>query len=191
MRALMTGLVAALAVGTVMAQGAPQGGPAPAPAVPTVVKVGDMAPDFSLQGTDGKTHKLSEYRGKTNVVIAWFPKAFTQGCTIECKSLAENGHLIKKYDVSYFMASVDPLDGEQGNKAFAETHKADFPLLSDPTKETATAYGVLSDRGFANRWTFYIGKDGRISAIEKTVKPATSAEDMAAKLGDLHVDARK
>lgn len=161
------------------------------PATAADLKVGDPAPDFKLQATDGKTYTLSSFKGKQAVVLAWFPKAFTQGCTIECKSLAENGHLIKKYDVSYFMASVDPLDGEQGNKAFAEAHKADFPLLSDPTKATATAYGVLSERGFANRWTFYIGKDGRISAIEKTVKPATSAEDMAAKLGDLHVDARK
>jgi peroxiredoxin Q/BCP len=161
------------------------------PATAADLKVGDPAPDFTLQATDGKTYKLSSFKGKQAVVLAWFPKAFTQGCTIECKSLAENGHLIKKYDVSYFMASVDPLEGDQGNKAFAEAHKADFPLLSDPTKATATAYGVLSERGFANRWTFYIGKDGRISAIEKTVKPATSAEDMAAKLGDLHVDARK
>ena len=85
------------------------------------------------------------------------------------------------------MASVDPLDGAQGNKAFAETHKADFPLLSDPSKETAKAYGVLTERGFANRWTFYIGKDGRIQAIDKDVtsRLATSAEDMAAKLGEL------
>jgi peroxiredoxin Q/BCP len=166
-------------------------GLAAVPATAADLKVGDPAPDFTLQATDGKTYTLSSFKGKQAVVLAWFPKAFTQGCTIECKSLAENGHLIKKYDVSYFMASVDPLDGEQGNKAFAEAHKADFPLLSDPTKATATAYGVLSERGFANRWTFYIGKDGRISAIEKTVKPATSAEDMAAKLGDLHVDARK
>jgi thioredoxin-dependent peroxiredoxin len=155
------------------------------------LKVGDPAPDFTLKATDGKTYKLSSFKGKQAVVLAWFPKAFTQGCTIECKSLAENGHLIKKYDVSYFMASVDPLEGEQGNKAFAEAHKADFPLLSDPTKETAKAYGVLNERGFASRWTFYIGKDGRISAIEKTVKPATSAEDMAAKLGELHVNARR
>src|SRR6478609_12175359 len=110
------------------------------------LKVGDPAPDFSLQGTDGKTHKLSEYKGKEAVVLAWFPKAFTQGCTIECKSLAEHGDLIQKYDVTYFMASVDPLDGAQGNKAFAETHKADFPLLSDPTKDTAKAYGVLTER---------------------------------------------
>ena len=161
-----------------MAQGP---NPNAAPAVPTVVKVGDMAPDFTLQGTDGKTHKLSEYRGKQAVVIAWFPKAFTQGCTIECKSLAEHGDLIKKYTAKYFMISVDPLEGDQGNKAFAAAHNADFPLLSDPTKETAGAYGVLNtERGFANRWTFYIGTDGKITAIDKTVKPATSAEDMDA-----------
>ena len=165
-------------------------GLAAGPAKAADLKVGDMAPDFSLQATDGKTYKLSDFKGKQAVVVAWFPKAFTQGCTIECKSLAENGHLIKKYDVTYFMASVDPLDGAQGNKAFAETHKADFPLLSDPTKDTAKAYGVLADRGFANRWTFYIGKDGRIAAIDKAVKPATAAEDVAAKLAELKVAAK-
>ena len=68
--------------------------------------------------------------------MAWFPKAFTQGCTIECKSLAANGDKIREYDVAYFMASIDPVDGEKGNKAFAESEKADFPLLGDPTKET-------------------------------------------------------
>ncbi|MGC4085906.1 MAG: redoxin domain-containing protein [Vicinamibacterales bacterium] len=162
-------------------------GLAAAPAMAADLKVGDPAPDFTLQATDGKTYKLSDFKGKQAVVVAWFPKAFTQGCTIECKSLAENGHLIKQYDVTYFMASVDPIDGAQGNKAFAEAHKADFPLLSDPTKETAKAYGVLTERGFANRWTFYIGKDGRIQAIDKDVaqRLATSAEDMATKLGEL------
>lgn len=54
----------------------------------------------------------------------------------------------------------------------------------------ATAYGVLNQGGVAKRWTFYIGKDGRIAAIDKAVKPDTSAEDMAAKLGELHVPAR-
>ena len=162
-------------------------GLAAAPVTAQELKVGDQAPDFTLQATDGKTYKLSDFKGKQAVVLAWFPKAFTQGCTIECKSLAEHGDLIRKYDVTYFMASVDPLDGAQGNKAFAETHKADFPLLSDPTKETAKAYGVLAERGFANRWTFYIGKDGRIQAIDKEVatRLATSAEDMAGKLGEL------
>jgi thioredoxin-dependent peroxiredoxin len=155
------------------------------------LKVGDKAPNFELQASDGKTYKLSDFAGKQAVVLAWFPAAFTQGCTIECKSLAEHGADIKKYDVAYFMASVDPLEGEKGNKAFAEAHKADFPLLSDPTKKTAEAYGVLNPRGVASRWTFYIDKTGTISYIDKAVKPATSAEDMAAKLGELKVAAKK
>jgi len=160
-------------------------------AVAEELKVGDKAPDFELQASDGKTYKLSSFAGKQAVVLAWFPKAFTQGCTIECKSLAEHGADIKKYDATYFMVSVDPLEGEKGNKAFAESQKADFPLLSDPTKKTAEAYGVLNEKGFSSRWTFYIGKDGRIAYIDKAVKPATSAEDMAAKLGELKVAARK
>src|SRR4029453_16205628 len=156
MRVVLTmGLVTVMAIGTAMAQT-----PTAPPAAPTL-KVGDMAPDFTLQGTDGKTHKRSDYRGEKNVVLAWFPKAFTQGCTIECKSLAENGDKIKKYDVVYFMASVDPLDE---NVKFAKAasvklgdqmvdkKEADFPLLSDPSKETATKYGVLNARGMANRW---------------------------------------
>jgi peroxiredoxin Q/BCP len=161
------------------------------PAAAGDLKVGDQAPNFKLQASDGKTYQLSEFKGKEGVVLAWFPKAFTQGCTIECKSLAEHGDLIKKYNAKYFMISVDPLEGDQGNKAFAAAHNADFPLLSDPTKETATAYGVLSERGFANRWTFYIGKDGKITEIDKQVKPATSAEDMATTLQRLGVEQRK
>jgi len=164
------------------------------------LKVGDQAPNFTLQASDGKTYKLSDFKGKKAVVVAWFPKALTSGCTIECKSLAEHGDMIKKYNVEYFMASVDPLEK---NIEFAkatsvnlgsqtvEKKEADFPILSDPTKETAKAYGVLSERGMANRWTFYIGKDGKVLAIEKTIKPATSAEDMAAKLGELKVEPAK
>ena len=186
MKAVLTlGLAAALAV-SVMAQ-------APAPAAPTgpELKVGDMAPDFTLPATDGKTYKLSSFKGKQAVVLAWFPKAFTRGCTIECKSLAEGSAKLKMYDAAYFMASVDPIEGEKGNKAFAESQKADFPLLSDPTKKTAEAYGVLNAKGFASRWTFYIDKAGNIAYIDKAVKPATSAEDMAAKLGELKVAAKK
>jgi peroxiredoxin Q/BCP len=165
------------------------------------LKVGDPAPNFKLQATDGKTYQLSDFKGKKAVVIAWFPKAFTQGCTIECKSLAENGDRIKKYDVEYFMASVDPLEDNIrfakattvdviGTGQKVEKKEADFPMLSDPTKATAKAYGVLSDRGFANRWTFYIDKNGRIAYIEKVVKPATSAEDMIAKLAELKVPSK-
>ncbi len=188
MRALLTvGLLAALTM-----VGSAQSG--------AELKVGDMAPDFTLQGTDGKTHKLSDYRGKSAVVVAWFPKAFTQGCTIECKSLAENGDKIKMYEVTYFMASVDTLEentafakatsvtlGQGENQRVVDKKEADFPMLADPTKATARAYGVLNDRGVANRWTFYVDKTGHIAAIDKAVRPATSAEDMVTKLTELKV----
>ena len=152
------------------------------------LQVGDPAPDFTLTGSDGKTYTLSQFKGKKAVVLAWFPKAFTSGCTVECKSLAANGDKIRKYEVAYFMASVDPVEGEKGNKAFAESEKADFPMLSDPGKEVAAAYGVLNpERGVASRWTFYIDKNGLVTAIDKAVKPPTSAEDMLAKLSELKV----
>jgi len=155
------------------------------------LKVGDKAPGFKLAASDGKTYSLADFKGKKAVVLAWFPKAFTSGCTAECKSLAANGEKIRSYEVAYFMASVDAVEGEKGNKAFAESEKADFPILGDPTKEVATAYGVLSERGFANRWTFYIDKTGTIVAIDKAVKPPTSAEDMLAKLAELKVPVLK
>lgn len=149
------------------------------------LEVGDMAPDFSLEGTDGQVHRLSDYRGEKAVVLAWFPKAYTSGCTIECKSLAENGHLIRAFNVAYFMASVDSI---ADNVGFAEQQEADFPLLSDPSKRTAKAYNVLGSGGTASRHTYYIGLDGKVLAIDKLVRPATSAEDMAANLSKLGVD---
>ena len=190
MRALMAiGLAAALAVG-VKAQ-------------TTELKVGDAAPDFSLQASDGKTYKLSDFKGKKAVVVAWFPKAFTQGCTIECKSLAENGDKIKQYDVAYFMASVDNIEDNTkfakatsvtlqsrggGAATVVEKKEADFPMLADPTKEVATKYGVLMAAApLANRWTFYIDKSGKVVAIDTKINPATSAEDMVSKLAELKV----
>ena len=152
-----------------------------APAVE--LKVGDPAPAFSLPGTDGKTHTLAQYKGKA-VVIAWYPAAFTSGCTAECKSFAENGPALQKFDVAYFMASVD---APEKNKAFAEEHKADFPLLSDPDKKVAEAYGVLNARGVASRWTFFIGPDGKILHIEKKINTQTAGADLATKLAELGV----
>jgi peroxiredoxin Q/BCP len=146
-----------------------------------------MAPDFSLAASDGKTYKLSDLRGKQAVVVAWFPKAFTSGCTIECKSLAENGDKIRQFDVAYFMASIDDLEANTG---FAQQQNADFPILSDPTKETAEAYGVLGPYGLPKRWTFYIGKDGTVLAVDKSVRPKSSAEDMVSKLAELGVERR-
>jgi len=149
------------------------------------LKVGDAAPDFSLAGSDGKTYKLSDFKGKQAVVLAWFPKAFTGGCTAECKSFRETGAALKKFDVVYFTASCDQ---PEKNKEFAESLEADYPILSDPTRETAKAYGVVSgDKANAARTTFYIGKDGKILAIDDKVKTATHGQDVAAKLKELSV----
>lgn len=150
------------------------------------LEVGDKAPEFSLQGSDGKTYTLSDFNGKQAVVVAWYPKAFTKGCTIECKSLAEKGHLIREYDVAYFMASTDEVEE---NTKFAAEQKADFPLLSDPSGEVAAAYDVkMPVLNMAKRVTIYIGKDGKVLKVDSDIKPATSAEDIARTLGELGVE---
>jgi peroxiredoxin Q/BCP len=151
----------------------------------TDLKVGDIAPNFKLQATNGDVYQLSDYLGKQTVVLAWYPMANTRGCTIECKSLTEKGHLIREYDVSYFMISVDPLDD---NRAFAEETGADFPMLSDPSKNTAKAYDVLNLFRVASRVTFYIGKDGKILKIDEDISPKTAAEDIVKNLKSLRID---
>lgn len=88
------------------------------------------------------------------------------------------------------------VDTPEDNKAFAEKEHADFPMLSNPDKNVANAYGVIApdappERQFARRWTFYIGPDGTIRAIDKQVKPATSGQDVVAKLQELGVPERK
>jgi len=174
-RTFLVTFVAAVGLTGALAAQAPSG---------ATLKVGDLAPDFTLKASDGKTYSLADYRGKKAVVIAWFPKAFTRGCTLECKSLAANGDQLRKYDVAYFMASVDVVED---NTRFAESEKADFPLLSDSDKSVAARYGVLAPRGMANRWTFYIDKNGRIAYVDRAVNPETSAEDIIGRLAQLKV----
>lgn len=146
-------------------------------------KVGDPAPAFSLQGSDGKVYSLNDFKGKSAVVLAWFPKAFTGGCTKECKSFAQGGKELKPLKVAYFTASVDTADY---NKKFAESLECDYPILSDPDKSVATAYGVVHEgRAVPERWTFYIDKEGIIKAIDKNVNTTNAAADAAAKLKEL------
>jgi peroxiredoxin Q/BCP len=90
------------------------------------------------------------------------------------------------------MVSVDTLDD---NKAFAAKEHADFPILANPDKKVASAYGVIApdappERQFARRWTFYIDPSGKIAAIDKAVKPATSGQDIVEKLKELNVPKR-
>ena len=153
------------------------------------LKVGDDAPEFSMVGSDGKTYKLSDFKGKQAVVVAWYPRAFTGGCTKECKAFKEQGSSIREYEVAYFTASNDPAEK---NKAFAESLAVDYPILSDPDSSVAKAYGVLNDKGTAAlRWTYYIGADGKILHIDKAVKTESHGADVAAKLGELGVAKKK
>jgi peroxiredoxin Q/BCP len=85
-------------------------------------------------------------------------------------------------NVSYFAASVD---SAAVNAKFAESLGLGYPILSDPTKEVARAYGVLAPSGYASRWTFYIGADGRILDIDTKVNAASHGSDVVAKLTDL------
>lgn len=90
--------------------------------------------------------------------------------------------------MAYFAASVDP---PETNKAFAQSLAVDYPILSDPSKQVAEAYGVVNvDQPFASRWTFYIDAQGRIAYVDKHVSPATHGQAVAAKLAELGVPRR-
>ena len=89
---------------------------------------------------------------------------------------------MREFDVRYFAASVDT---PEKNAKFAESLGLDYPILSDPTKEAARAYGVVAPSGFASRRTFYIGADGRVLNIDKKVSAASHGGDIVAKLTDL------
>ena len=104
------------------------------------LKAGDKAPDFTLPGSDGKTYHLADFRDKQVVVLAWFPMAFTPGCTTECKSFRESGDALRKFDAAYFTASRDTAEK---NRKFAESLAVDYPILSDPAGDVARAYGVV------------------------------------------------
>lgn len=152
-------------------------------------QVGDDAPDFTMTGSDGKTHKLSDFKGKQAVVVAWYPRAFTGGCTKECQSFKNQGGQIREYNVAYFTASTDPVEK---NTKFAESLGVDYPILSDPDGSVATAYGLYNaEKKAAARWTFYIGKDGKILYIDKAVKTENHGADVANKLGELGVEKKK
>lgn len=148
-------------------------------------KVGDPAPDFEMTGSDGKTYKLKDFVGQKAVIIAWFPRAFTGGCTKECKSMKESGDLLKKYEVAYFTASTDTVDK---NAEFAKSLDLDYAILCDPKGKNAALFGVLSPDGSkASRTTFIIGKDGKILAVDSKVNTESHGKDMADQLEKLGV----
>ena len=151
---------------------------------PVALVPGDPAPEFTLPASDGLTYRLSDFRGRKAVVIAWFPKAFTGGCTAECQSLGAFRAAIERTNVQCFAASVD---AQATNAEFAAAFDLPYPVLSDETKDVARAYGVLGPSGFASRWTFYIGADGRILDIDKQVRASSHGSDVSARLTQLGI----
>lgn len=143
---------------------------------------GAKAPPFALAGSDGKEHRLADFAGKRGVVLAWFPKAFTSGCTQELASLRDSADALAAYDAAVFLVS---LDGAAKNAEFAESLGAKHVLLSDPLGEAAQAFGVTGGAAYAKRWTFYIDRDGVIRAIDRSVSPGSAGPDMVRKLGEL------
>ena len=105
-------------------------------------------------------------------------------------SFREIGKEIKVYELAYFTASCDK---EETNKKFAASLGLDYPILSDPTRQAAIAYGLVKENAvglgrFPKRWTFYIGKDGKILAIDKSVKFRNHGADVVQKLAELKID---
>lgn len=128
---------------------------------------GEEAPDFELESHDGSKVKLSDYRGRW-VILYFFPKAFTPGCTRETKEFTALWDELEKLGTMVFGISTDTVDTQ---RRFAERYGVKFKLLSDHSKEVTRKYGVLGLVGLAERVTFIIGPDGKIMKIIRNVRP--------------------
>jgi peroxiredoxin Q/BCP len=144
-------------------------------------KVGDVAPDFQLPSTRGKDVTLKEFKGK-DVLLYFYPKDDTPGCTAEACSFRDNESDFSKAGASILGVSTDPIESHQ---KFASKHKLNFPLLSDETADVAKMYGAWKEKNLYGRrsWgvartTYWIGADGRIRKIYKKVDTAKHAEDI-------------
>ena len=137
-----------------------------------MVSVGDVAPDFELESSTGGKLRLSASRGHP-VVLYFFPKADTPGCTIESKAFRDmNPDLVAK-GVQVLGISVDKLDAQEH---FATKCSLPFPLLADSTKAVAKSYGVLGLLGMARRVTFFIDGDGKVADIVEASGPNPHVE---------------
>lgn len=125
------------------------------------LKVGDTAPDFELEDQNSRKVRLSKYRGKKKVLLAFFPFAFSPVCTNELGELKEKEEPIMKLDAQILAASVD---STWTQKAFAKDLEVGFPVLSDFGKKAVPLYGALyEDKGFAKRSVFVVDKEGKVA----------------------------
>ena len=126
----------------------------------TKLNAGDAAPDFEGATSQG-TFRLKEYLGKKNVVLYFYPKDDTKGCTIEACSFRDRLQPIRALWTEVVGVSVDSIES---HKKFAEKNGLNFPLVSDHDKRISQTYGVLSEDGSrAQRVTFIINREGKIA----------------------------
>lgn len=123
-----------------------------------MLKTGEAAPEFEAPTSQGSALKLSSLRGHP-VVLYFFPKADTPGCTIESKAFRDLQPEFDRRQVRVVGVSVDELPAQE---AFAKKCALPFPLVADPSKAIARAYGVLGPSGVARRVTFLLGTDGKV-----------------------------
>ncbi len=147
--------------------------------------VGDTAPDFSLPDAEGKIHTLSDYRGQW-VLIYFYPKDDTPGCTIEACSLRDNFPAFEKLNCAVLGMSAD--DVRSHNK-FAKKFDLNFTLLADKDKKVVEQYGVWQKKKMMGReymgivrWSFLINTKGLIAKIYENVKPSEHAQEVLADL---------
>jgi thioredoxin-dependent peroxiredoxin len=144
------------------------------------VKVGDVAPDFKLASNIGREVSLSEFKGNKSVVLYFYPKDETAGCTKEACAFRDSYEVFKEHGAEVLGVSSDSVDS---HKKFAEHHHLSFPLLSDPNGEVRKAYGVPSTLGLLpGRVTYAIDKQGVVKYMfnsqihpEQHVKEALNA----------------
>jgi peroxiredoxin len=125
----------------------------------SALKIGEIAPDFELAATGNRQIKLSDYLGKKNVVLAFYPFAFSPVCSLQLPGLQERLNEFHQYNTEVLGISVD---SKHSNMAFADHLHLHFPLLSDFERKVTQAFGVMREGGFAERATFVIDQQGKI-----------------------------
>ncbi len=148
---------------------------------------GEPAPDFTLPDADGRLHRLADYRGRW-VVLYFYPKADTPGCTREACALRDDWAEFERRGIAVLGVSVD---GAAAQKAFAEKYALPFPLLSDRGGNIAQAYGSIWDFGvtrFAKRHSFLIDPEGRIAQAYLEVRPERHARELLDDIRRLQVE---
>ena len=132
-----------------------------------MIQVGDVAPTFVGTTADGTILDLASYRGKP-LMLYFYPKANTTGCTVEARGFTENYPALQQAGIAVIGVSVDSVDDQ---KSFVEKCHIPFPLVADRDKSVAKQYGVLGLLGIAKRVTFFIEPDGRVSEVVEGMLP--------------------